>query len=125
MMFSAKSIRLIAIFALCVIGFTQTVTAAMGCAAMRLDQGHAVMPSGEPCDMLPGIPGALCMKLCVPGEGQTAQSFPSLSADAPALPLPAVEAMLVQISATSFAHARATQRILGPPPLLVTQRFLI
>lgn len=124
-MFTARRFRLIALAALSAFTFAQAAVAAMGCAAMRLENGHAVMPSGEPCGMLPDMPGPLSLKHCMQDEGQSTPFSPLLFTGLPVLPLLGIEPVLVQNAAAALAHARETQRILGPPPLLLTRRVLI
>ena len=124
-MFTARRFRLLALAALSAFTFAQAAVAAMGCAVMRVDNGRAMMPSGEPCNMMPDLPGPLGIKHCVQDEGQSTPFSPSLFTGLPVLPLLGIEPVLVQNAAAALAHARETQRILGPPPLLLTRRFLI
>ena len=122
-MFTVRRIRAFALVALFAFGFAQAAVAAMGCASMRVESGRAVMPSGEPCDMLPDSPGALGIKHCGLGDGQTTVHAPAPSGDATALPLFAIEPVAARKLTGAFAHARKTLHILGPPPFQTTQRL--
>ena len=86
-MSSVRRIRTFALVALLVFGFAQAAVAAMGCASLRVENGRAVMPSGEPCDMLPDSPGALCIKHCGLGDGQIIAHAPAPPDDAAAIAL--------------------------------------
>lgn len=124
-MFTARRIRVIALAALFAFGFAQAAVAAMGCASLRVENGRAVMPSGEPCDMMPDMPGALCVKHCVLGDGQTTQHAPSLFDLAAVMPLFVIAPAANHKLAIAFSHAHQTLRILGPPPFQLTRRLRI
>ena len=126
-MFTAHRFRLIALTALASFAFAQVAVAAMGCAALRADTARgnvAVMPSGEPCDMMGGTPAPLTLKHC-------AQTSDAATGDLSSLhfpDLPAPPSLLPVTSHTgqvSLDHAHARARILGPPPFALTQRLRI
>ena len=104
----------------------QATVAVMGCIALTPAAAHsgvALMPSGEPCDMLADTPAPLSIKHCT-------QADAGVSADlAPVLPAPVPAGMLVlQVVATTtlLTMLRASApRNLGPPPILATRRLRI
>lgn len=128
-LFTMRRIRLIALAALASLVFAQAAVAAMGCAMLRADaaQGNvALMPSGEPCDMMAGTPAPLMLKQCA----QSAEA--ALGGEAAALHVLDAAALLppLRIDAAAIApvtrdHAQHTARILGPPPFALTRRLRI
>ena len=126
-MFTARRFRLIALTALSAFAFAQAAVAAMGCATLRADaaQGNvAVMPSGEPCDMMGAAPAPLTLKHCAQDiDAATAD----LSPHASPFDLPTLSIRVPFADAASFvsAPAHSAPRILGPPPFRQTQRLRI
>ena len=125
--FTIRRTRLIALAALASLVFAQVAVAAMGCATLRADgaQGNvALMPSGEPCDMMAGTPAPLMLKHCAqsvdaaPGEAAALHLL-----DAAALPPLRLDA--VAIAPITLDHAQHTVRIIGPPPFALTHRLRI
>ena len=125
-MFTARRFRLIALAALGAFAFAQAAVAAMGCATLRADaaQGKfAVMLSGEPCDMMNGVPAPITLKHCAQNvDAVTADlASPAFPLDAPVAPASVLFAGAGAASAAGHAHSAA--RILGPPPFRLTQRL--
>lgn len=126
-MFIARRLRLIALAALASFAFAQAAVAAMGCATLRTDAAHgnvAVMPSGEPCDMMGAAPASIALKHCA----QAADVVPADLAlqhflGAPALP--SLRASIVVLVPVAPGHVHHVARILGPPPFALTQRLRI
>ena len=125
--FTMRRIRLIALAALASLVFAQVAVAAMGCATLRAGgaQGNvALMPSGEPCDMMAGAPAPLMLKHC-------AQNADAALADASALHWldaaapPPLRIDPVALALVTLDRAQHTARILGPPPLALTHRLRI
>ncbi len=126
-MLTARRFRLIALAALSAFVFAQAATAAMGCASLRADavRGNvAVMPSGEPCEMMGGTPAPLMLKHCAQTVDAATGDLSSLHfLDIPALSsLPPVAGLIAPVS---LDHAHRSARILGPPPFALTQRLRI
>jgi hypothetical protein len=122
-MLRSRLLRRTACVALALFAFAQGASAAMGCAALRVAEGVAVMPSGEPCDMVPAQPGAIAVEHFSPDELVTGDAGPSL-------PDAGGGTILVLPDRASAAEPRprraaVAQRILGPPPLLATRRWRI
>ncbi len=118
--------QLIALVALAAFAFAQAAVAAMGCAMLSADPAHgnvAVMPSGEPCDMLGAAPAPLAIEHLLPdaglGSGDASQHFPTAMAVLPAL---TVDLAVAHPASARVDHAA---RILGPPPFRLTQRLRI
>ena len=127
-LFTMRRIRLIALAALASLVFAQAAVAAMGCAMLRADtaQGNvALMPSGEPCDMMADTPAPLMLKQCAQSAeaalGGEAAALHLL--DAAALPPLRIDA--AAITPVTLDHAQHTARILGPPPFALTRRLRI
>lgn len=127
MMFSRTRRQLAALIALGAFVFAQAVIAAMGCAALGPDTARgnvAIMPSGEPCEMMGGTPAPLAISICTPDTAIQADT----SAPAPLAALPSAIAYALLDAGRgqleSFAP-RASARILGPPPFRLTQRLRI
>lgn len=125
-MFTARQFRCIAFAALASFAFAQAAVAAMGCATLRADAARgnvAVMPSGEPCEMMGGAPASITLKHCA----QTADAVPgdlaSFHLDVSA-PL-SLQAPVDPIAAAVPGHTLRVARILGPPPFALTQRLRI
>ena len=123
-MFTARRIRLIALAALASLVFAQAATAAMGCATLRADTARsnvAVMPSGEPCEMMGGTPAALMLKHCAQTVDAATGDLSSLHfLDLPAPP--SLRPVTGLIAPVSLDHAHPVARILGPPRFALTQR---
>ena len=126
-MLTARRLRLIALAALASFGFAQAAVAAMGCATLRADAARgnvAVMPSGEPCEMMGGTPAAITLKHCaqstdaVPGD---CSPFHLFDAGAP----PSSRPSIVLSAPVALDHAHDVARILGPPRFALTQRLRI
>lgn len=126
-MFTARRFRLIALAAMASFAFAQAAVAAMGCATLRADteRGNvAVMPSGEPCDMMGKTPASITLKHCaqaadvVPGD-----LSPQHFLGAPALP--SFRSSVDVVTPAAPEHAHPVARILGPPPFALTQRLRI
>ena len=118
--------QLIALVALAAFVFAQAAVAVMGCATLRADPARgafAVMPSGEPCEMMGAAPAALALEHLLPdaglGSGDTSPHFAAFVAVMPALAVVPAEA---HPAPARFDHAA---RILGPPPFRLTQRVRI
>lgn len=118
--------HLIALIALAAFAFAQVAVAAMGCAALRADPALgnvAVMPSGEPCEMMGAAPAVIALEHLLPdaglGSGDASPHLP----DVVAL-LPAVNPTLT-VAHPAPARAEHAARILGPPPFRLTQRLRI
>lgn len=114
------------LIALAAFAFAQAAVAAMGCAMLSADPAHgnvAVMPSGEPCDILGATPASLALEHLLPdaglGSGDASPHHPAGMAVLPAL--------TVDLAAARPASARVDHaaRILGPPPFRLTQRLRI
>lgn len=126
-MFTARHFRRIALAALASLAFAQAAVAAMGCATLRADstQGNvAVMPSGEPCDMMGGAPASITLKHCA----QSAEAVPGdlsplhfLDAPAP----PSLRPFTGVVAPATPENAHHVARILGPPRFALTQRLRI
>ena len=125
--FTARRLRLIALVALASLAFAQAAVAAMGCAAMRADVtqgGAALMPSGEPCDMMAGAPAPLMLKHCAQNADAAlagASALHLLDAAAP----PPLRIDPVALAPVTLDRAQHTARILGPPPFALTHRLRI
>ena len=126
-MFTVRQFRRIACTALASFAFAQAAVAAMGCATLRADAARgnvAVMPSGEPCEMMGGTPATITLKHCaqstdaVPGDFSPFHLF-----DAGALP--SSRPSIGLIAPVALDHAHDVARILGPPPFALTQRLRI
>ena len=118
--------HLITLVALAAFVFAQAAVAVMGCATLRADPARgafAVMPSGEPCEMMGAAPAALALEHLLPdaglGSGDTSPHFPAFMAVLPAL---TVVLAVGRPASTRVDHAA---RILGPPPFRLTQRLRI
>ena len=118
--------HLIAFVALAAFAFAQAAVAAMGCAMLSADPAHgnvAVMPSGEPCDMLGGTPASLTLKHILPdtglGSGDASPHHPAFLAVLPALTI------VLAVEHPAPARVDHAARILGPPPFRLTQRLRI
>lgn len=116
----------VAALTLALLLFAQAATAFMGCAALAADPrgtGVATMPSGEPCDMLGQVPAPLALKHCLPGDVcvgvDGAMPWSALSTTGCITVSPPTAMTL-----PATAHTD-TARILGPPPLRLTQRLHI
>lgn len=125
-MFTARRLRLIALTALASLAFAQAATAAMGCATLRSDTARgdvAVMPSGEPCEMMGSLPAQITLKAFSPDASAT-QFDAGNSIAIPALPVLMVP---MSYSRLSDGPDRATPppSILGPPPYLATLRLRV
>ena len=125
-MFTVRRFRVIALAALSAFAFAQAAVAAMGCATLRADaaQGKvAVMLTGEPCDMMDGVPAPITLKHCAQNaDAVTADlASPAFLPDAAVVPASALFAGTGAHSAAGRAHSAA--RILGPPPFRLTQRL--
>ncbi len=122
-----RRIRLIALAALASLVFAQVAVAAMGCATLRAGgaQGNvALMPSGEPCDMMAGTPAPLMFKHCAQSVGAALGDASALHwLDAAVLPPLRIDAVVPAL--VTLDHAHHTARILGPPPLALTHRLRI
>ena len=121
-MFAAKALRRLALAALAALVFAQGAIAAMGCATLRADAeggAIAVMPSGQPCDMMGEAPAAVVLKHCAGDDSP-------VSLDA-VLPTAVAVALYVAIARnTSVAAAPADvalQRPLWPPPAILFVRL--
>ena len=127
-MFTARRFRLIALTALSAFTFAQAAMAAMGCAALRADatRGNvAVMPSGEPCDMMDSVPALITLTHCAQ-HADVATADPAPSAFLPDAPVwPAIVLFAATGATPAAGHAYHAARILGPPPLRLTQRLRI
>ena len=125
--FTIRRIRLIALAALVSLVFGHATVAAMGCAMLRADAAQrnvALMPSGEPCDMMAGTPAPLMLKHCAQSVDAALGDAAALHLlDAAALPPLRIDALV--IAPTGFAQAHPVARILGPPPLALTHRLRI
>lgn len=126
-LFTVRRFRLIALAALASLLFAQAAVAAMGCAMLRADAAPgnvALMPSGEPCDMMAGTPAPLMLKHCAQSDDAALGDASVLHLlDAAALPPLRIDA--VAIAPVTLDHAHHTARILGPPPLALTHRLRI
>ena len=118
--------QLIALVALAAFVFAQAAVAVMGCATLRADPARgafAVMPSGEPCEMMGAAPAALALEHLLPdaglGSGDTSPHFAAFVAVTPVLAVVPAEG---RPAPARFDHAA---RILGPPPFRLTQRVRI
>ena len=121
-MLSAQTIRRLAFTALAALVFAQGAIAAMGCATLRADaQGRdiAVMPSGEPCDMMGEAPAAVVLKHCAGDDSPV-----SLEA---VVPTAVAVALYVTVAGdTCVASAPpdvALKRPLWPPPTILFARL--
>ena len=126
-MFTVRHFRRIALAALASFAFAQAAVAAMGCATLRADAARgnvAVMPSGEPCEMMGGTPATITLKHCAQSTDAAPGDFsPSHLFDAGAPPSSRPSIGLVAPVALDPAYHVA--RILGPPPFALTQRLRI
>ena len=126
-MFTARRFRLIALAALASFAFAQAAVAAMGCATLQADtaQGNvAVMPSGEPCEMMGGAPASITLKHCAQSADAVPGDFSPLHfLGAPALP--SLRPVTAIVAPATPAHAHQVARILGPPLFALTQRLRI
>jgi hypothetical protein len=126
-MFTARRLRLIALAALASFGFAQAAVAAMGCATLRADAARgnvAVMPSGEPCDMMGDTPAPLTLKLCAQ-TGDAVAGDLSVQHLLGAAALPSLQPSVRLDERAASALVQPAARILGPPPLALTQRLRI
>ena len=121
-MIAAKLLRRLALAALAALVFAQGAIAAMGCATLRADAeggAIAVMPSGQPCDMMGEAPAAVVLKHCAGDDSP-------VSLDA-VLPTAVAVALYVAIARnTRVASAPpdvALQRPLWPPPAILFVRL--
>ncbi len=121
-MFIAKSVRRVGLAALAVLVFAQGAVAAMGCATLRADPHHggvAVMPSGEPCDMLGDTPVAIALK-------HSAGDDSPVSLD-PAVPIAVVVALYATLAHDMRIESAppdiSLQRPLWPPPTILFARL--
>jgi hypothetical protein len=118
-----RLLRRAACIALALLAFAQAAGAAMGCTAMRVADGSAIMLSGEPCDMFPGQPGVLVLERFAPDALDAGDSSP-LVPDGGGVPVLIVPRRLVA-AGMDAPRDRVAHRILGPPPLLATRRWRI
>ena len=121
-MFTAHSIRRLAFAILAVLVFAQGAVAAMGCATLRADAHHggvAVMPSGEPCDMLGDTPAAIALK-------HSAGDDSPVSLD-PVVPVAVVVALYATLARDMRIESAppdiSLQRPLWPPPAILFARL--
>ena len=127
MMLATRRFRLITLAALASFAFAQAAIAAMGCATLRVDTARgnvAVMPSGEPCDMMGDAPAPITLKHCA----QTADAALGDLSFHPVVDVPApltLRPSLNVVASASLGHAHHVARILGPPPFALTQRLRI
>jgi hypothetical protein len=124
-MFTARRLSRIAFFAIALFAFAQGAAGAMGCTMLRTQGEVAIMPSGEPCEMMGSTPARITLKAFAPDAStghaddgaqqveQAAQSFLTV-----ALPDAGGSHHLA-------APRRASPRILGPPPYLATLRLRV
>ena len=125
-MFTARQFRRIALAALASFAFSQAAIAAMGCATLRADTARgnvAVMPSGEPCEMMGGAPASITIKHCAQTVDAVPGDLASLHLDVSA-PLP-LQAPIGPIAAAVPGHTLRAAHILGPPPFALTRRLRI
>lgn len=119
-MIRTRLLKRVAIAAICFLSFAQAAVAMMGCTTLARDpaRGVAVMPSGEPCDMLGDAPAAMAIKHAGGEEGSVADDlvFPP----APALALLTLPAAPVVRAAP--APDAALDRPLWPPPVILFAR---
>lgn len=127
MMFTACQFRRVAFATLASFAFAQAAVAAMGCATLRADAARgnvAVMPSGEPCDMMGDTPAPLTLKHCAQATDTATGDIASLDAlDFPAAVTLWPAAGFITLTPLDGTHHAA--RILGPPPFALTQRLRI
>ena len=121
----ATFLRRIACVALASFAFTQGVAASMGCTALRAQGEVAVMPSGEPCEMMGSTPARITLKAFAP-DASTGHAD-----DGPHQVAQAAQFFLTVawVDASGPRHLaaphRAAPRILGPPPYLSTLRLRV
>ncbi|MFN0164244.1 MAG: hypothetical protein ACKVQQ_23655 [Burkholderiales bacterium] len=115
-----RLLKQVAIAAIYLMSFAQAATAMMGCATLAQDpvRGVAVMPSGEPCDLLGDAPAAMAIKHVGGEDG-------SVAADLPFPPAP--EAALLILPAPP-SHATVPpdatlDRPLWPPAAILFARL--
>lgn len=120
-MIRARLRKRFAIAAICLLGFAQAATAMMGCATLARDpaRGVAVMPSGEPCDMLGEAPAAMAIKHAGGEDG-------AVAADLPFPPAPVMVCFTVRVPSVACAAIPpdvALDRPLWPPPTILFARL--
>lgn len=118
--------KLTALVALTAFAFAQAAIAAMGCAALVADPGRqnvAVMPSGEPCEMLGATPAPLVQQhLMADASCGTGDAPPQLSDIGAGGIVPVLVPQPVKAGVTVSLCA---PRNLGPPPFRLTRRLRI
>ena len=125
-MFTVRQFRRIALAALASFAFSQAAIAAMGCATLRADTARgnvAVMPSGEPCEMMGGAPASITLKHCT----QTVDAAPGdpSSHHLDAFALTSLQPPCGPIAVAVPGRTLRAACILGPPPFELTQRLRI
>ena len=120
--------RFTALLALAAFVFAQAAVATMGCITLRPDASHgniAVMPSGEPCDMMGQTPAPLILQHVSPDSaGASGDAAPSLLS--PTLPFLVAKVSFTEGEGSpAFLRLRHSERILGPPSLRLTGRLRI
>lgn len=122
----ASLLRRIACVALASFAFAQGVAASMGCGALRAQDNVAVMPSGEPCEMLGAVPAPMTLKVFAPdaSTGHVDGGADHLVAH------PAASFLTVALPHAGEPDHRAAPRLasprnLGPPPYLATLRLRV